>query len=522
MAAVVIALTAMAPVAGATPAPERSAATPRAAATAVAARQVGPDCNDYIPRDLALSVPSAAPGQTITITGLAAPGDTVTIRIATLNGPPIILGTATADANGQFSAEITIPADFDEGTYNITVSSPLCAGVSTITIVVTFPQGRCVDRRRVLAQRGDDIDWELLGILDDSKPLTVLLVPVNGGPSVVVFTGPYPGSGEVAFTVPGYLANGVYRIVESGTGPNGGPRSARCGRLVVRGGGGSGSTTTTTTTTTPGGSSTTSTTVPGTDCPTTTQFVEFDGTRLIDFDGFNPKVEYTGTSPLSLPAGTHSIINAVSQDGYPGRASVGQFSEVWEIEFLDAGSNVVGRSAPTPDLEDFVQFAEWSGPLGEVTLSAPAVAVRAHHLPDLFPDGPDGPANSVNPISFTICEGDIGGGGGGGSSSTSTSTTTIAGGGGGGATSSTTTSTTVPAGGDVLTPTGVLGATASNQVNEIGSNPTRVAGSSVTRQPSSTGSGLAFTGASVRPFIVSAVALIAAGALIVLGARRRT
>lgn len=504
--------------------PAAAGATPAAAPTSASSvRQVGgQDCNDYIPRDLALSVPSAAPGQTITITGLAAPGDTVTIRISTLGGPPIVLGTATAGPDGLFSAQITIPEDFVEGTYNITVSSPLCDGVTTITIVVTFPQGRCTDRRTIQQRRGDVVEWELLGVLDESKPLTVLLVPVNGGPSTVVYTGVYPASGEVTFTVPNYLANGVYRIVESGTGPNGRPRSARCGRLVVRGGGGGGTTTTSTTTTAPG-QTTTTTTTPGPDCPATTETVQFDGTRLIDFDGFNPKVEYTGIEPISLPAGTFTITQAISRDSYPARVNVGQFSEVWEIEFLDAASNVVGRSAPTPDLQDYVAFAEWSGSLGTVTLSAPAVGVRAHHLPNLFADGPDGPANSVNPISFTICEG---GGGGGGSTSTSTTSTTsstVPGGGGGGATSSSTTSstTTTTVLGGVQTPTSVLGAQAVNQVNEIGSNPTRVAGSTTTRQSTGSGSGLAFTGASVRPFIAAAVALIAAGALVVLGARRR-
>ncbi|MFN8049889.1 MAG: hypothetical protein U0Q22_00425 [Acidimicrobiales bacterium] len=470
-------------------------------------------CDDYIPRDLAINVPNAAPGQTVVITGLAYPGDTVTIRIATLGGPPIVLGTAVAGPTGLFSASITIPANFVEGTYNITVSSPNCSGVGTITIVVQFPQGRCTARKVITAKRGDVVTWKLLGVLDHSKPLTVILVPVAGGPSVVVYTGPYPPSGSVTFTVPTGLPNGRYRIVESGTGLNGKPLSTRCGRLRVRGGGGGGTTTTTTTSTTtttvPGSSTTTSptttTTIPGGTCDSNSKTVEFDGTKLIDFDGYNPKVAYTGIEPLTLSPGVWTITEAISRDAYPNRVNVLQTSEVWEIQFLDAGGNVLATSAPTQDLEDYVAVAEWRGPLGNVTIPAGAVGVRAHHLPDLFPDAPDGVANSVFPIGFTICQG--GGGGGSTTTTTSTTSTTVPG----------VTTTTI---GSVVVPTSVLDATANRTVSTIGSagTSTRVAGASTTR---SSGSGLATTGSTVRPIIVLAVGLIAVGALFALGARRR-
>ena len=60
-------------------------------------------------------------------------------------------------------------------------------------------------------------------------------------------------------------------------------------------------------------------------------------------------------------------------------------------------------------------------------------------------------------------------------------------------------------------------------VSNIGSNGTAaVAGTSQTRSTGSTsGSGLAYTGSTVRPLILAAVSLIAAGALFVLSARRR-
>ncbi|MBK8335008.1 MAG: hypothetical protein IPL07_22305 [Acidimicrobiaceae bacterium] len=100
------------------------------------------------------------------------------------------------------------------------MSSPNCSGVGGITIVVRFPGGRCTDRVTITAQRGATVDWTLLGVLDTTKPLTVTLVPVAGGPPWSS-TPAHPASGEVQFVVPASLGNGRYRIVESGTGTNG-------------------------------------------------------------------------------------------------------------------------------------------------------------------------------------------------------------------------------------------------------------------------------------------------------------
>jgi len=550
-------------------------AEPASAAPAAPAQQR--TCDDYIPRDLALNVTSAAPGQTVTVTGLAFPGDTVTIRISQFGGPPIVLATVVAGPDGQFSTPITIPANYPEGTYNITASSPNCPGVSTITIVVRFPGGRCEDRKTITAQRGESVTWDLLGQLDTTKPLTVTLVPVNGGPSVVVYTGPYPATGLITFTVPTSFANGRYRIVESGTGLNGKPLSARCGRLRVRGGGGGGTTTTTstttpgsTTTTTPGG---TTTTIPGGQCDVDPREFLFDPTiKLIDWDGFNPKVEYTPVVPAALPAGTWTITNARSWDSYESRVNVFQGSEVWEIEFLDAAGNVLAHSGPTGDVPDYVNPGQWSGPLGDVTLPAGVVGVRGHHLPDQFPDGPDGKAASVFAVGFTIC-----GGGGGGSTTTaaptttaattttepeettttSTTTTTVpgsttttsgattttttttpgvtttteAGGGGGGSTTTTSTTSTTVAGATttttVVVPTTVPVQVADNNVTRIGSTGSDVLGTSATRSSGSGsasgsgGTGLATTGSTVRPMIAFGVGLVAIGTLLALGARRR-
>lgn len=342
------------------------AVEPVAAAPSAPAVAQQRQCDDYIPSDLAINVTSAAPGQTVTITGLAYRGDTVTIRIASSAVRPSLGNRDRRLERGFFSANITIPANYPEGTYNITVSSPNCSGVGVITIVVRFPGGRCTDRGTITAQRGATVDWTLLGVLDTTKPLTVTPVPVAGGPSVVVYTGPYPASGEVQFVVPASLGNGRYRIVESGTGTNA-SLSARCGRLRARGGGGGGTTTTTTSITTPGGSTTT------TPCraPPRRRRVApasrtFDPTvKLIDFDGYNPKVEFSPTVPAVLFAGAWNITNASSWDLYPSRNR--------RVPGLrGAGDRVPRRSGQRPRAFGTrrVTFpttsipARWSGPLG--------------------------------------------------------------------------------------------------------------------------------------------------------------
>lgn len=127
--------------------------------------------------------------------------------------------------------------------------------------------------------------------------------------------------------------------------------------------------------------------------------VSFPATRLIDWDGYNPKVEYSPAVPVALDAGTYSL-TGTSHDDYPSRTGVTQTSEIWELQFLDAGGNVVATSGLSGDLPDRVAVADWSGSLGSVTLSGPAVSVRAHHRPDAVADGS---ANSVVPTAATVC-----------------------------------------------------------------------------------------------------------------------
>lgn len=92
------------------------------------------------------------------------------------------------------------------------------------------------------------------------------------------------------------------------------------------------------------------------------------------------------TSPTSiefsintLPAGTYAL-NGVSYDGYEQRGTTNaQVQEQWFAEFLGSDGAVLATSGITDDLEDGVVEATWTGSLGNVTLAAPASAVRVVH-----------------------------------------------------------------------------------------------------------------------------------------------
>ncbi len=122
---------------------------------------------------------------------------------------------------------------------------------------------------------------------------------------------------------------------------------------------------------------------------------DLGGALLLD-----PWPTVTPEAAVDLPAGEVSIPEAVSTDSYPERVDVTQSSEIWELQFIAADGSVIATSSPTPDLPDFVESASWSGSLGTVTLSEPAVAIRANHRPDIAPDGSP---NSVHPTGITLC-----------------------------------------------------------------------------------------------------------------------
>ena len=122
-----------------------------------------------------------------------------------------------------------------------------------------------------------------------------------------------------------------------------------------------------------------------------------------DFGGQQLQIgvaDRTTSVAVALPAGTVTIPSARATDSYPNRVNVTQPSEKYEVEFLSASGAIIAVSAPTADVPDFVEFGEWIGSLGSVELSEPAVAVRAHHRPDLPFDGqPD----SLQASEVTLC-----------------------------------------------------------------------------------------------------------------------
>ncbi len=123
-----------------------------------------------------------------------------------------------------------------------------------------------------------------------------------------------------------------------------------------------------------------------------------------DFGGItllNPEVPLTPEAPMALPAGVVTVTEAHAWDGYPSRVDVTQGSEIWEVEFVGADGSVVGVSARTEDLEDRVAEAHRFGSLGDVTLSEPAVSIRARHRPDFDLKARD----SVRVSEITVCFG---------------------------------------------------------------------------------------------------------------------
>ncbi len=121
------------------------------------------------------------------------------------------------------------------------------------------------------------------------------------------------------------------------------------------------------------------------------------------FGGFtllNPETPRTPVAAMELPAGVVTITAAHAWDAYPNRVNIVQLSEIWEVEFIAADGSVVGVSAATEDVEDNVAEGHWNGSLGDTTLTAPAVGLRAHHRPDLY--GNDS-KNSVHASDITVC-----------------------------------------------------------------------------------------------------------------------
>jgi hypothetical protein len=241
--------------------------------------------------------------------------------------------------------------------------------------------------------------------------------------------------------------------------------------------------------------------------------VTFSDSRLSD-----PGTPRTPSVPWGMQGGVGIRVGqAVSKDSASGRASgPAQPSERWEVEFLDAAGNVVGRSGVTDDLPDDTDDAMWSGEIAGAFVQNDVVAVRAHHRPDLGAAGTD---NGVDAVSVQLCVESSATTTTATSTTTSPSTTTAP-----NPTTSTvpgtsTTTTAVP--GTSTTTTAATGSTTSTTSTTVAKTTTTtkatVAG---TTQSKSSGSKLATTGGSTAWTVLLGVMSLGAGAIALLLRRR--
>jgi LPXTG-motif cell wall-anchored protein len=133
---------------------------------------------------LAVSDSTVVPGQTITVTGHETPGATsVTFTFFSVAQS---LGSTTPDANGDFSASVTIPSDATLGNHTITGTDNTGREVSASVTVVAAGEGDD-DDEAVAAAPGAAAPGAEAGALprtgDDSLPLLrvgALLLALGG------------------------------------------------------------------------------------------------------------------------------------------------------------------------------------------------------------------------------------------------------------------------------------------------------------------------------------------------------
>jgi LPXTG cell wall anchor motif len=90
-----------------------------------------------------ISDTTPTPGETVTITaGGYVPGTTVTV---TLEPEGTVLGTAVADADGNVTLTVTIPADLSLGDHAVAVTGETTAGVVTQAIPITVVSPSAAD-----------------------------------------------------------------------------------------------------------------------------------------------------------------------------------------------------------------------------------------------------------------------------------------------------------------------------------------------------------------------------------------
>jgi hypothetical protein len=88
-----------------------------------------------VPPTAQTSTSTVAPGGTVEVTGSDfTPGENVTLI---LHSDPVLLGIATADANGNVDAVVTIPADTEPGLHHIELTGQTSGLTVSIPITVT-------------------------------------------------------------------------------------------------------------------------------------------------------------------------------------------------------------------------------------------------------------------------------------------------------------------------------------------------------------------------------------------------
>ena len=86
---------------------------------------------------------SVEAGKTVTVKGTGfAPASTVTI---TLHSEPVEVGTATTDASGDFTAEVTVPADTEAGDHTVVAASNTPTVAASAPLTVTAPPAPAED-----------------------------------------------------------------------------------------------------------------------------------------------------------------------------------------------------------------------------------------------------------------------------------------------------------------------------------------------------------------------------------------
>ena len=82
-------------------------------------------------------------GKNVIVKGTGfAPESTVTL---TLHSEPVEVGTATTDANGDFTAEVTVPADTEAGDHTVVAESTTPAVTASAPLTVTAPPAPAED-----------------------------------------------------------------------------------------------------------------------------------------------------------------------------------------------------------------------------------------------------------------------------------------------------------------------------------------------------------------------------------------